>query len=145
MNDRELLEYAAKAAGWTWWQSKHGYWNIKGPDCEERAACCGWFKFDSYTGSNLAEPTPADALIEVGFSPLDDDAEAFRLAVKLGIDLLFTFEDVEAVATHYARQEDQEMVSPWACESWTLKQQDSYAATRRAIVRAAAEIGRGME
>ena len=78
------------------------------------------------------------------WNPLTDDGDALRLAVKLGIDLLFTPEDVEAVATQNARKEDQEMISPWACESWTLKPQDTYAATRRAIVRAAAEIGKAM-
>ena len=137
MNDRELLELAAKAAGWTWWKSKHGYWNIKGPDCEERAACCGWFKFDSYTGSNFAEPTPADALIEVGFSPLDDDAEAFRLAVKLGllIDCDDVLKDVEVVlVTLNPNDQYVRMNEPYG--------DDPYAATRRAIVRAAAEIER---
>ena len=79
------------------------------------------------------------------WNPLEDDGDALRLAVRIGIDLLFTAEDVEAVATQHARQEDQEMISPWACESWTLKPQDPYAATRRAIVRAAAEIGKEME
>lgn len=79
------------------------------------------------------------------WNPFDDDGDALRLAIKLGVDLLFTHEDVEAVATMRARQEDQEMISPWACESWVLKKQDPSAATRRAIVRAAAEIGRAME
>jgi len=117
MTDKELLELAAKAAGIDvrWYQG----------DCLRVADKCNGF-----AGR---------------WNPLTDDGDALRLAVKLGIDLLFTFEDVEAVATHYARQEDQEMVSPWACESWTLKQQDPYAATRRAIVRAAAEIGREMK
>ena len=78
-------------------------------------------------------------------NPLERDDLALQLAVRIGIDLVFTPEDVEAVAPQHARQEDQEMISPWACESWTLKPQDPYAATRRAIVRAAAEIGKGME
>jgi hypothetical protein len=131
MTDRELLELAAKAAGWTWWQSRHGYWNIKGPDCEELAACCGWFKFDSYTGSNLAEPTPADALIEVGFNPLEDDSDALRLAVKLfftvGVEDGFT-----------------EVLTGSGREITESHNGDALAATRRAIVRAAAEIGRAM-
>ena len=138
MTDRELLEFAAKAAGWTWWQSKHGYWNIKGPDCEERAACCGWFKFDSYTGSNLAEPTPADALIEVGFNPLDDDGDALRLAIQIGAQGYFGLE-VQPTCVQAT------CLEPWEhCEYEEYKTQAPYAATRRAIVRAAAEIGRAM-
>ena len=114
MTDIELLKLAAKAAGY----DGLGMWDEKRGYLWDGE---GWT-----------------------FDPLRDDGDALRLAVKLGIDLLFTYEDVEAVATHHARQEDQEMISPWACESWTLKPQDTYAATRRAIVRAAAEIGRTM-
>ena len=111
MTDRELLELAAKAAGYEY--AKHG----------------GYIVVDGIPGN---------------WNPLTDDGDALRLAVALRIDLLFTSEDVEAVATQYARQEDGELLSPWACESWTLKPQDIYAATRRAIVRAAAEIGEAM-
>ena len=110
MSDRELLEMAAKAAGYDglrWSMLRQCFYDCSG----------------------------------VYWRPLDDDGDALRLAIKLGVDLLFTHEDVEAVATMRARQEDQEMISPWACESWVLKKQDPYAATRRAIVRAAAEIG----
>lgn len=107
-NDRELLQLAAKAAG---------YWDKD---------------FNCYKGP-------------VSFDPLTDDGHALQLAVRLGIDIMFTAEDVEAVATQYSRKEDGEMISPWAWEGWTLKPQDPYAATRRAIVRAAAEIGRQMD
>lgn len=116
MTDGELLELAARAAGIKY-TIKDGVFVAHG---------------------NKNEPP-------IPWNPLDDDGDALRLAVKLGIDLLFTFEDVEAVATMHARQEDQEMISPWACESWTLKKQDPYVATRRAIVLAAAEIGRAMK
>jgi hypothetical protein len=112
MNDRELLELAAKACDYgslCFWSDELGFmWDAEG-----------------FT-----------------WNPLNDDGDALRLAVKLGMDLLFTAEDVECIATQHEQQIDQEMVSPWACESWTLKNQDTYAATRRAIVRAAAEIGR---
>ena len=118
MTDRELLEMAAKAAGITLeWDGN--------PD--------DWMPM-YYEGKTYHQ-----------WNPLKDDGAALRLAVKLGIDLLFTHEDVEAVATQHARLDDQEMISPWALESWTLKQQDHYAATRLAIVRAAAEIGRAMK
>lgn len=117
MTDRELLELAAKAAGHE-------------------------IEVDQYEVIYYRDGSgPQSWAI---WNPLTCDGDALRLACKLGIDLLFTFEDVEAVATMHARQEDQEMISPWACESWTLKKQDTYAATRRAIVRAAAEIGREM-
>jgi hypothetical protein len=124
MTDRELLELAAKAVGMDvhWgeaWQSEMMFRVI---------------------------PRPNSPLVSnIEWNPLTDDGDALRLAVSLGIDLLFTAEDVEAIATQHARQEDQEMISPWACESWTRKPQDPYAATRRAIVRAAAEIGKQME
>ena len=140
MTDRELLEMAAKAAGWTWWQSKHGYWKIQGPGCEERAACCGWRKFDAYTGSNLAEPTPADALLEVGFDPLNDDGDALRLAVKLRLDVMFGFDDEENVVSVNANWDG----APAEVIQEILGE-DVAEATRCAIVRAAAEIGRAMK
>lgn len=70
MTDRELLELAAKAAGWTWWRSKHGYWNLTAPDGTQHTACHGWTKFNPHTGEELADSTPGDALLEVGFCPL---------------------------------------------------------------------------
>ena len=72
----------------------------------------------------------------VTFNPLTDDGDALRLAVKLcmGISVDFDRVDVAAqddiVATEYLYQ----LPAPT----------DPYAAIRRAIVRAAAEIGRGM-
>jgi len=64
------------------------------------------------------------------WNPLTDDGDALRLAVKLGITVEFnsnwvgtTHEDIVGRAEFY--------------------EADPYAATRRAIVRAAAEIGRG--
>ena len=126
MTDRELLEMAAKAAGICGHYACHhpqfdndweepGIWFVDKNDC---TSC---------------------------WNPLTDDGDALRLAVKLGIDLLFSPEDVEAVAAQNAKENDGEMLAPWAWESWTLKNQDPYAATRRAIVRAAAEIGKEMK
>ena len=57
---------------------------------------------------------------EIRWNPIDDDGDALRLAVKLGID-----------------------VFPW--QDKHRDRHDLYAATRRAIVRAAAEIGRQMQ
>jgi len=71
---------------------------------------------------------PIDAVHEPDgwtcWNPLNDDGDALRLAVKLN---LLVLHDV-----HIAP------VNIWEGE-------DPHAATRRAIVRAAAEIGRGME
>ena len=103
MNDRELLELAAKAAGieiMDWYG--------------DRFSCRN--KFDTSL---------------FGWNPLTDDGDALRLAVKLGIDLVHAFGTRTAVA---------ENTSGYAAEG-----PDPYAATRRAIVRAAAEIGKGME
>lgn len=66
------------------------------------------------------------------WNPLKHDGDALRLAVKLGITVEFnsnwvgtTHEDIVGRAEFY--------------------EADPYAATRRAIVRAASEIGGGME
>jgi len=64
-----------------------------------------------------------------GFSPLTDDGDAFRLAVKLNISPMYGIPSVAVCA--YSRG-----------ESYAT---NPYEATRRAIVRAAAEIGKGMK
>ena len=63
------------------------------------------------------------------WNPLSDDGDALRLAVKLGIEI--TLAD-----TDYVGANDQFEY---------CKNEDHYAAIRRAIVRAAAEIGRNYE
>ena len=66
------------------------------------------------------------------WGPFDDDKDAFRLAIDLNINLT---------------------IMPWRIEAQALNQElvvenvvndNKHAATRRAIVRAAAEIGKGM-
>ena len=126
MTDKELLELAAKAAGWTWWKSKHGYWNITPPQEVQRSCCVGWQKFDPHTGDALEEPTPADAIVECNWNPLTDDGDALRLAVKLELDVMCA--SVRSVDD--------------AVDITIDAGTDIYAATRRAIVRAAAEIGK---
>lgn len=118
MDDRELLELAAKAAG-----IKHpgGEHCINGPavwDCE----ALRWWR------------------------PLTDDGDALRLAVKLHLDLRFhwdgcddQYDEVEAY-THGAGKDAREQIGFYERDG----QLDEPAATRRAIVRAAAEIGRAM-
>ncbi len=68
-----------------------------------------------------------------GFSPLTDDGDALRLAVKfkLNVDLAYEEECVVRVFNE----------AHFFSESTA---QDPFAATRRAIVRAAAEIGKAM-
>lgn len=62
------------------------------------------------------------------WNPLEDDGDALRLAVKLRVHVRHFPNDVEAqVERGYWREDDGT---------------DPYAATRRAIVRAAAEIAR---
>ena len=70
------------------------------------------------------------------WNPLTDDGDALRLAVKLAIDFKIRNE-----VTWWERQESDEVVY-WHHEPHN---NDPYAATRRAIVRAAAEIGRQMK
>jgi len=70
------------------------------------------------------------------WNPLTDDGDALRLAVNLNLDVEFVVCDGGAEV--------------WACATWRdwpityteLLDQDKFAATRRAIVRAAAEIGK---
>ena len=66
------------------------------------------------------------------WNPLTDDGDALRLAVKLGLNIM----------------QQPDCAEPWVdicgpdVEADELYGTDPYAATRRAIVRAAAEIGR---
>lgn len=109
MTDKELLELAARAVGYTLedrYTKQDEYW----PWCEE--VDCIW-------------------------NPLVDDSDALRLAVKLGIDIQFGFAAIQINCDIY----------DWAEEAFKVGvhedgREDPCAATRRAIVRAAAEIGR---
>lgn len=104
MTDRELLEKAAKAAGLV------GEWGEDIPDC---CNCSDLFFVDEYP-----------------WNPLDDDAAALQLAVKLQIDIAFV--------THHAPGLG---VVVFADGNWSeFLEPDHFAATRRAIVRAAAEM-----
>jgi sugar phosphate isomerase/epimerase len=66
------------------------------------------------------------------WNPLTDDGDAFRLAVKLGMQITIILDGDDG--DHFP----QTMVD-WATEEHL---NDPYAATRRAITRAAAEIGK---
>jgi hypothetical protein len=63
--------------------------------------------------------------------PLEDDGDALRLAVKLRLEITWWKQGVRVEPAH-------------GRESVTSFGDVPYAATRRAIVRAAAEIGRNM-
>ena len=103
MTDRELLELAAKAAG-----IEHG---------ADRLDC----------GLSITLPSGRHYSLP-RWNPLEDDGDALRLAVNLGMDVVTG----QGRADAYCRGV---RVSEYHAD-------DPYAATRRAIVRAAAEIGR---
>lgn len=79
-------------------------------------------------------PRPSSPLVSnVEWNPLADDGDALRLAVKLAMYVALDNAAREVVAC--------------AAEGSVVKERcgdDPYAATRRAIVRAAAEIGQQM-
>ncbi len=72
----------------------------------------------------------------VYWNPLTDDSDALRLAVKLGLELRFLDMDHTIGPPRVTFHNVAGLVE--------LIGTDPYAATRRAIVKAAAEIGRNM-
>jgi hypothetical protein len=104
MNDRELLELAALAFGYRVYITEAGECRILGDgDDGGRRYMCTW-------------------------SPLEDDGDALRLAVKLGmLD--------ESKKAHFTLM--------WHLSGYG--EEDDYATIRRAIVCAAAEIGKAMQ
>jgi hypothetical protein len=108
MNDKELLELAAKAAGMPHpkWNTVHNYMMVG-------------------LGGNTKE-----------WNPLIDDADAFRLAVKLHL-IVGVYGSYTSVFQTSAPTPSEEVVCWHGSDNL-----DQYAATRRAILLAAAEIGR---
>lgn len=104
MTDRELLELAAKAAGYE-------------------------YRWDRAVGIARARPVGSGPAFPA-WTPLTDDGDALRLAVTLGIDVQqFT---------------ESRMVEAWKHPNQACGEDygsDPFAATRRAITRAAAQIG----
>lgn len=102
--DRELVELAAKAAGWASWD---------------------WLAGDGVL--NVYDPTGRHDW----FDPLNDSGDALRLVVKLKLHIGM----------------ESETVSVWQVDRFgnfqteVLSHRGDEAATRRAIVRAAAAIG----
>jgi hypothetical protein len=70
---------------------------------------------------------------QIGWNPLTDDGDALRLAVKLKIEV---YQSGNASGVLIGQVEKIELHE---------RNVNPYAATRRAIVRAAAEIGKGMK
>ena len=126
MTDRELLELAAKAAGigTLMWGDKYKLGDDE-IDCTDI----------SYIRSG--QPDEGD----VHWNPLTDDGDALRLAVKLRMCVsVKTFP--HAVVLEAYNGETQSSRETLADVRFGAG--NPFAATRRAIVRAAAEIGRAM-
>jgi hypothetical protein len=121
MTDKELLELAAKAAGL----------NLK-PMEIKNVSEIGDDRFIGYM-------TAPEEWVRGWFNPLTDDADAFRLAVKLHL-IVGAYGSYTSVFQTSAPVPSEEVVCWHGIDNL-----DPYAATRRAIVRAAAEIGRRME
>lgn len=103
MTDRELLELAAKAAG---------------------------YDYNPRNGVIVADGIPGN------WNPLTDDGDALRLANALGISIIHTYclDDAPVVKVgYYSEHENLEERPAFP---------DQNKETRRAIVRAAAEIGK---
>jgi hypothetical protein len=122
MTDRELLELAAKAAGMNVFT---GEW----PEGQD-----GWF-FCMQHGLPGMHFAPADNRAHsVGpWRPLTDDGDALRLAVNLRINV-YNPPGKNASASFLLADPDFVI--------YMNEKADDAAATRRAIVRAAAELGK---
>jgi hypothetical protein len=113
--DRELLELAAKAA-----------------ELDAIFSVYGWCEITDGAFLDGNEPPTV-------WNPFADDGDALRLAVDLGLELYHSISsDRWNVFVGYPKQ--QRIV--YVIEEYG---DDQHAATRRAIVRAAAEIGKGMK
>jgi len=76
--------------------------------------------------------TRPDEVFSMGWNPLLNDGDALRLAVKLGIEIDLWIKRKMTIASSMGLDES----------IYEDHGEDRYAATRRAIVRAAAEIGK---
>jgi hypothetical protein len=120
MTDRELLELAAKAAG-------------IGPLDFDYAKHEG---HEFYWGPRLPMPQGVlMAAMHTYWNPIDDNGDAFRLAVKLKLHLYPGDDDIDVVP----------LDDNWcSTELFDFHNGDECAAWRLAITRAAAYIGKAM-
>lgn len=120
MTDRELLEAAARAAG------------LK-------------LQPAGRTDGNFLVLMNEDG--DYIWSPLTDDGDAFRLAVKLGIQIRqYPIYDTPRFAAYACEPKwDSDAQKNIGAEALVQYDGDQYAATRRAIVRAAAAISESKE
>jgi hypothetical protein len=116
MTDKELLELAAKAARF---------------EIDVRASFMTWRE------NNLIALVNSSGEHSL-WNPLTDDGDALRLAVKLRLELVSLKDTI--VSSRAVAWKD----GTAQCCLWEPENDDSYAATRRAIVRAAAEIGKSL-
>lgn len=87
-------------------------------------------------------PVVCDDCTKVGWNPLTFDSDALRLAVKLNLHICIDAESAGAITVEWGF--DQSGKARHSIEQEAPVGGDDYAATRRTIVRAAAEIGKGM-
>jgi hypothetical protein len=100
-----------------------------------KAAGIDWIKNCVWIENGFYSPLATHE--RISWNPLTEDRDALRLAVKLGlfVDCDEVLQEVEAVLAAHFQDDDYVRMS----EKYGT---DPYAATRRAIVRAAAEIER---
>ena len=115
MTDAELLELAARAHG----------------DVKRSIACNG----EWVLAGNFFRAPPR-------WNPLKYSDDAFELMVKLGIETYTEHDDEDGHAYQYAGHGLPGERIKYAIEPHGG---DAFAATRRAIVRCAAEVGKGMK
>ena len=118
--DRELLELAAKAN----WAGELEDMSIRWGDLDN---CILYIHADNQDHNGHDR--------EYRWNPLEDDGDALRLAVKLRLEVFTKDEPFDTAA-----------VSRYGMDDIYAEHRadDPYAATRRAIVRAAAQIGKAM-
>lgn len=128
MANRELLELAAKAAGML--VLKDGCWPQEN---------VGWFYNRVGDNPPVLYNRARVHMSDVAWAPLTNDADALRLAVKLRFSIYHN---------HSADNDLWVAVCDENHKTLTVEDLDGEvgrtAATRRAIVRAAAEIGKSM-
>lgn len=124
MTDQELIELAAKAVG------------IKGE----------WVRDTAFIQARYSFNVPYDnhgMMTSIEWNPLREDSDAMRLAINLGMNLMMLPASLKYGFCTVGVGFSNESGSPRITISENYNQ-GPYKAVRRAIVRAAAEIGRKM-